>query len=276
MNANEASREQKKRSQKAAKLFADYVAAKKYSADVSGTIQVHVDSGYLSLEFIVSETETSFTRTHYFPEKHYHGLSPSQKAELTSAIKEYLTESGYYIAKGYFHHTHEEHELLKYLRLDEDSTYIHWGASAAFIKSEDEKAAAAEVERQKVNATGAAAPKQENAKIELKTGPTAPSEAITLTSLKGTIILKHPKAGIQKKLTVHTAGTYMILFGPFYLMYHGVWLHGIISLAVSLAAPGAWIIWCFFCKKLILNKYLKEGYEVVAHYPDGKEPKQQA
>ena len=104
--------------------------------------------------------------------------------------------------------------------------------------------------------------------------PTQTVAVVPLQSYKGTIILRHPTTGDQKKLTVHTAGTFMILFGPFYLMYHRVWLHGFLSLGISLFAPGAWIIWCFFAKKLIANRYLKAGYEVIAHYPDGKEPKQ--
>jgi len=105
-----------------------------------------------------------------------------------------------------------------------------------------------------------------------------PSEAgsLTLPNLKGTIILKQPSTETQKKLTVHTGGTLTFLFGPLYLAYHGVWLHAVICLALDLASGlGGNLIYCFFSKKLILNRYLKQGYQVDAHYPDGKEPKPQ-
>ncbi len=97
-------------------------------------------------------------------------------------------------------------------------------------------------------------------------------------SYKGVLILRHPTTGDQRKFGPQTVGTYMFLFGPFYLLYHKVWLHGFLSLAatllLSLAVPGPWwIFWMFFGKKLIVNRYLRAGYEVVAHYPDGKVPK---
>lgn len=97
---------------------------------------------------------------------------------------------------------------------------------------------------------------------------------VTLKNFKGTIILKNPQTGDIKRLTVHTGGTLTFLFGPFYLAHHRVWLHAGICAAIDLVSGGGGnIIYVFFAKKLIVNKYLKNGYKVIAHYQDGKEPK---
>jgi hypothetical protein len=151
MNANEASREQESREQRAAKLFSEYIAAKEYCADVSVIIRSNIDCGFMHLAHLVGATEELFKRNKYFPESLFHHLSPLDKAELTSSIEEYLTENGYYITNGYYV-LEGEYKGMWIEALARDKCVL-WGASAAFNKAEDEKAAAAKIKKQKLKST---------------------------------------------------------------------------------------------------------------------------
>lgn len=91
-----------------------------------------------------------------------------------------------------------------------------------------------------------------------------------LESYKGAFILKNSKFNAQKILTPHAGGTWTFLFGPFYLLYHRVYLHALI---LALSMPFGNAIYLFFAKRLIIDNYLKNGWEISAHYPDGKIPK---
>ena len=93
-----------------------------------------------------------------------------------------------------------------------------------------------------------------------------------LQSYKGIIILENPGTGEERKITAQAGGTWIFLFGPFYLFYHRVWLHGIICGA--LLCVGAHWLYIFFGKRVIVDSYIKRGWKVTAHYPDGKITKQ--
>ena len=96
-----------------------------------------------------------------------------------------------------------------------------------------------------------------------------------LANYKGTIVLE--KDGEWKTFTVHTGGSWAFLFGPFHMFYHKLWLIGIMALGFTIALPILNLLVCigYVClaKKLVVNAYIRRGWTVVAHYPDGKIPK---
>lgn len=51
-----------------------------------------------------------------------------------------------------------------------------------------------------------------------------------------------------------------LIFGPFYFIYKGVWLHVVISIILAHLTEGlSWFIYPFFTKAILRKYYLKKG-----------------
>tara|TARA_Y100001001_G_C7868131_1_gene260238 strand:- start:150 stop:416 length:267 start_codon:yes stop_codon:yes gene_type:complete len=73
-------------------------------------------------------------------------------------------------------------------------------------------------------------------------------------------IFKRPENGYRK--IVGKAWLWSLLAGPFYYLYHNVWNHALILVALS--GPTffiAWIVYACLSKKIISNSYLSRGWE---------------
>ena len=55
-----------------------------------------------------------------------------------------------------------------------------------------------------------------------------------------------------------------LLFGSFYMAYHGAWWHALISLALAWITWGfAWLIYPFFAYRFLVDSYRRRGWVVM-------------
>lgn len=76
-------------------------------------------------------------------------------------------------------------------------------------------------------------------------------------------IFKNPENGYHKK--VGKAWLWSLLAGPFYYLYHNVWNHALILVAIS--GPTffiGWIVYAVLAKKIVAGSYLSRGWEEVS------------
>lgn len=62
----------------------------------------------------------------------------------------------------------------------------------------------------------------------------------------------------------HLTWLWVLLFGFIYWMVKGVWQHAMLSLILAVLTYGiSWLIYPFFAKKLMIQHFLHNGWELV-------------
>lgn len=65
------------------------------------------------------------------------------------------------------------------------------------------------------------------------------------------------------RISTDLAFLWCILFGCFYLLYKGLWGHAILAFFLAGVTAGiSWLIYPFLAKSLIINHYMKAGYQL--------------
>lgn len=65
-----------------------------------------------------------------------------------------------------------------------------------------------------------------------------------------------------KKISLHNAGFYCFLIGPFYFLFWGIWAHVILSAAAALLTAGiSWLVYPFFAQSIVRNHCLLNGWK---------------
>jgi hypothetical protein len=66
------------------------------------------------------------------------------------------------------------------------------------------------------------------------------------------------------------AWLWVLLFGCFYFMFKGIWIHAIISFVVAIITVGlSWLVYPFFANSIVTKHYLNNGWIPVG--ADGEE-----
>jgi hypothetical protein len=83
--------------------------------------------------------------------------------------------------------------------------------------------------------------------------------------LKQETHLKNPVTGQVITLRKWPTFGLTLLFGSFYMAYHGAWWHALISLALAWVTMGfAWLIYPFFAYHFLVDSYRRRGWVVWA------------
>lgn len=73
------------------------------------------------------------------------------------------------------------------------------------------------------------------------------------------ILFKNPANGHVTETNM--AWLWVLLMGPFYFLFKGIWTHALGGLALNLLFPGlAWLIYPFFANQIVRNWYHKRGW----------------
>ena len=77
-----------------------------------------------------------------------------------------------------------------------------------------------------------------------------------------TMVFENPQNSYTEQ--VDKAWLWCLLFGTFYFIYKGVWVHAAISFGMALMTSGlSWLIYPFFADKAIRKAYLQKGWKEV-------------
>lgn len=87
----------------------------------------------------------------------------------------------------------------------------------------------------------------------------SPINNMTAQEASASVKFKNLKTG--ESSNIGQAGLWTFLFGTFYFMSKGNWLHAVLSLLFALFSAGiSWFIYPFFAKKVMRTFYLKKGW----------------
>jgi len=71
---------------------------------------------------------------------------------------------------------------------------------------------------------------------------------------------KNPANDYSEEISV-IVWFWMLLFGPFYFVFKGIWGHAVGSAVLVVLTGGiAWLIYPFFAKSIIRKHYLRHGW----------------
>ena len=93
------------------------------------------------------------------------------------------------------------------------------------------------------------------------TSTTTRSNKMGRTVITGdSIKFRNPSNNYEEEVSRNT-WLWCLLFGCFFFVYKGVWIHAIIGLACAIATSGiSWLIYPFFAKKIMINNYRQKGW----------------
>jgi len=100
------------------------------------------------------------------------------------------------------------------------------------------------------------------------------NELIDENGWKGSFKMTDPKTHITTEIVSGSAkflspAFYSFIFGGFYLLFHRMWGLGLVLLILSIITSGfSNFFYPFFAKKMLVQHYLKEGFEITAYTPN--------
>lgn len=72
----------------------------------------------------------------------------------------------------------------------------------------------------------------------------------------------NPQNGYVEEVGYGRAMLFTLLFGCFYFLYKGVWIHALIAFGLALLTHGiSWFIYPFFAPAVIEKHYLRAGWK---------------
>jgi hypothetical protein len=88
--------------------------------------------------------------------------------------------------------------------------------------------------------------------------------SVPAAPLRGETFLQNPVTGQVVTLQKWPTFGLTLLFGCFYLAYHGAWWNALISLALAWITWGlAWVIYPFFTYRFLVDSYRRRGWVVM-------------
>ena len=97
------------------------------------------------------------------------------------------------------------------------------------------------------------------------------NELVDQNGWKGSFKLTDPKTHITAEIVSGSAkflspAFYAFIFGGFYLLFHKMWGLGIVLVILTILTSGVSnLLYPFFAKKMIVQHYLKDGFEITAY-----------
>lgn len=82
------------------------------------------------------------------------------------------------------------------------------------------------------------------------------------------IKFQNPTNGYIEEVNKFNSGVWTLLFGCFYFMFKGIWVHALISFVLAIITGGiSWLIYPFFAGGIVVKNYRQRGWIEVTDTP---------
>lgn len=80
------------------------------------------------------------------------------------------------------------------------------------------------------------------------------------------MIFENPRNGFRMRIGSPFLCT--LLFGPFYFVLHGIWIHALLSLLAAVFTYGlSWLVYPLCAQGIVRHAYLSQGWKDVTDEP---------